>query len=224
MKCFVKISSVLFFIILTGCHQVSQKRTAQKEADSTISVSVTNEPVNEIERADLYDSLEHAKVDTTTLSGEREYLMNRFLIEHSPSESDYDTLRDLNFDGFKDYIIGYYAMSGTGIKNRVAVYFYNKKQNRYILNEELSDLPNPTFYIDKKKITGFYIGNGGGGGGRLEWINGKWITTKEFEVHNEDSATIWKINYPVLKKKVQIIRPFQMIPPEDILETNIPTL
>ena len=107
---------------------------------------------------------------------------------------------------------------------QVKVYFYNVKTKFYILNEQLSDLPNPTFYIKEKKITGFYIGNGGGGGGRLQWINNKWTTTKEFEVHNEGDTTKWKISYPMKKKKEIKIKPFQMIPPDDILETNIDIL
>lgn len=169
----------------------------------------------------VYDSLAKAHVDTSTLKGKREWIMNHFLIENSPSSSDYDTLFDITYDGFKDYVIGYYGQAGTGIKNRVKVFFYDPKNNCYILNEQLSDLPNPTFYIKQKKITGFYIGNGGGGGGRLEWIKNKWTTTKEFEVDNESDTTKWKISYPLKKKKEVIVRPYQMIPPEDILETNI---
>ena len=70
-------------------------------------------------------------------------------------------------------------------------------------------------------ITGFYIGNGGGSGGKLEWINNKWTTTKEFDVDKEGDSTKWNISYPLKKKKKVIVRPFQMIPPEEILETDI---
>jgi len=44
------------------------------------------------------------------------------------------------------------AQAGTGIQNRIKVFFFESKKNDYILNEQLSDLPNPTFYINNKKI------------------------------------------------------------------------
>ncbi|MCC6410756.1 MAG: hypothetical protein IT270_03805 [Saprospiraceae bacterium] len=149
------------------------------------------------------------------------YILNHFSIENAPSLSGNDTLIDLNFDGVDDFIIGYYGQAGTGIKNRVNVYLFDIDKNCYTLNEQLSDLPNPTFYIKKKKITGFYIGNGGGSGSRLEWINGRWTTTKEFVVENEGEKSLWQINYPLKNKSEKLVRPFQMIPPAEILETNI---
>ncbi len=39
--------------------------------------------------------------------------MNHFFIENAPSASDFDTLFDINYDGYKDYVIGYYAQAGT---------------------------------------------------------------------------------------------------------------
>lgn len=170
---------------------------------------------------DMYDSLARAPVDTSTLQGKRSWLMNHFLVENGLVSPDYDTLFDLTYDGFKDYVIGYYGKSGTGIKNRVDVYLFNPKKHCYVLDKQLSGLPNPTFYIKQKKITGFYIGNGGGGGQRLEWINNNWRITKEFEVDEDGDTTKWKISYPIKKKKEVLVRPFQMIPPENILETDI---
>ena len=147
--------------------------------------------------------------------------MNQFLLENGLVSPDYDTLIDLTYDGHKDYIIGYYGKSGTGIKNRVNIYLFNPKRHSYILDEQLSNLSNPTFYIKQKKITGFYIGNGGGGGSKFEWINNIWTLTKEFDVDKDGDTTKWKISYPLKKKKNTIVRPFQMIPPEEILETDI---
>ena len=215
--------SLAFFIltILAACH-MGEKRTI-KLADDTNQhqIDTSMSIIHEAEDASgYYDSLEKAYVDTTTLKGKREWIMNQFIVQNMPSIADYDTLFDLTYDGNKDYVIGYYGPSGTGIKNRVKVYYFNTECKCYILDEELSDLPNPTFYIDKRKITGFYIGNGGGGGGRLEWINNKWTTTKEFEVDNEGDTTKWIINYPLRKKTEIIVRPFQGIPPEDILESD----
>jgi hypothetical protein len=219
---------LIFFalLILTGCN-LQERKAPQPANDSSHSKIDTShskpEKVEQPVETDPYDSLAKAFVDTTTLKGKREWIMNHFLIEYRSSSADFDTLFDLTYDGHKDYVIGYYGQAGTGIKNRVEVYFYDKKKNNYILNERLSDLPNPTFYIKQKKITGFYISIGGGGGGRLEWINGKWTPTKEFEVDNEGDTTKWIITYPLKNKKEVKIKPFQMVPPPDILETSIDT-
>src|SRR5262249_19643356 len=63
---------------------------------------------------DSYDSLMNAFVDTATLKGKRQFIMNRFLEDNKPSPPDFDTLFDLTYDGFKDYVIGYYGQAGTG--------------------------------------------------------------------------------------------------------------
>lgn len=78
-----------------------------------------------------------------------------------------------------------------------------------------------TFYINQKKITEFYIGNGGGGGSKLEWVSGKWIATKQFEVDYNEIKTVWKIIYPLKNKTEYFAIPYQMIPPKEILETNV---
>lgn len=212
-------------IILTSCNLSERKNTQLTTKDSVASKIDTrlsqNSSSGNSPYSDAYDSLARAYVDTSTLQGKRSWLINQFLLGNGLVSPDYDTLFDLTYDGHKDYIIGYYGKSGTGIKNRVNVYLFHPKINCYILDEQLSDLPNPTFYIKHRKITGFYIGNGGGGGCRLEWINNKWTTTKEFDVDKEGDTTKWKVSYPLKKKKEVIIRPFQMIPPEEILETDI---
>jgi hypothetical protein len=202
----------LTILFLTSCNLADKKNIEKNQ-------QTTNSKVDVFQNA--YDSLATAFVDTSTLKGKRQLIMNHFLIDNGLQSSDFDTLFDVTYDGFKDYVIGYYGKSGTGIKNRVQVYFFDKKKDNYIFNEQLSNLPNPTFYINKKKITGFYIGNGGGSGSKLEWTSGKWTTTKEFDVDNEGDTTKWKINFPLTKKKNVIIRQYQMIPPNDILETKI---
>ena len=212
-------------ITLTSCNLTERKNTqlttkdgVTSQIDSTLSQTGSSDNSS---FTDAYDSLARSYADTSTLAGKRSWLINQFLIENGLVSPDYDTLLDLTYDGLQDYIIGYYGKSGSGIKNSVKVYQYNSKRGCYILNEQLSDLTNPTFYIKRKKITGFYIGNGGGGGSKLEWINNKWVTTKEFEVYNEADSTKWNISYPLKRKTEVIVRPFQMIPPEEILETDI---
>lgn len=166
-------------------------------------------------------NLQNKKVSEETLKAKSQKLLKAFNEESQITSADSDTLIDLNYDGIKDFVIGYYGLSGTGIKNRIQAYLYDVKKHNYVLNEQLSDLSNPTFYIDQKKITEFYIGNGGGSGRKLEWINGKWVVTKMFEVDENEIKTVWKIIYPLKKKTEYFAKPFQMIPPKDILETNL---
>jgi len=161
------------------------------------------------------------QVDEATLKTKSQKLVKEFNAESEITSSDYDTLIDLNYDNIKDFVIGFYGQSGSGIKNKIRVYLYDIKEQNYVLNEQLSDLSNPTFYIDQKKITEFYIGNGGGSGSKLEWIEGKWIVTKMFEVEENEIKTVWKITYPLKKETEYFAKPYQMIPPKDILETNV---
>lgn len=211
--------------MLTGCNLAERKTTQPTTKDSVMShidtTTSQNSNSGSYSYSDTFDSLARVYVDTTTLPGKRNWLMNQFLIENGLASPEYDSLLDLTYDGHKDFVVGYYGKSGTGIKNRVKVYLFNPKRQCYILDEQLSGLPNPTFYIKEKKITGFYIGIGGGGGGRLEWISNKWTTTKEFNVDKDGDTTKWNISYPLKRKTEVIVRPFQMIPPEEILETSI---
>lgn len=206
------------FIFVISCNNNAKKDPVLKPTVLSID---TTESIEESASSKSYgnpfDSLANVVVDTSTLAGKREYILNHFIVEIAPAWSEYDTLFDINYDGKKDYIIGYYGLAGTGIKNRISVYLYNKKKDGYVLNQQLTGLSNPTFYMNQKKITSFYIGHGGGEGQRLEWLNGKWKVTKEFTIDNEG---IWQINYPLNHKKEKIVRPFQMIPPSDILETK----
>ena len=161
------------------------------------------------------------KVDEGILKAKRQQILKAFNAESKITSADFDSLIDLNYDNNKDFIIGYYGQSGTGIKNKVRVYLYDIKKKDYILDNQLSDLSNPTFYIKQKKITEFYIGNGGGSGSQLEWVNGKWIVTKVFEVDENEIKTVWKITYPLKEKTEYLTIPYQMIPPKDIMETNV---
>ena len=161
------------------------------------------------------------KIDEGTLKVKSQKLLKAFNAESKITAADYDTLIDLNYDDIKDLVIGYYGQSGTGIKNKIRVYLYDIKNHNYVLNQQLSELSNPTFYIEQKKITEFYIGNGGGSGSKLEWINGKWIVTKMFEVDENEIKTVWKITHSLKKETEYFAKPYKMIPPKDILETNV---
>lgn len=161
------------------------------------------------------------KVNEENLKAKSQKLLKAFNAESKITSADSDTLIDLNYDNIKDFVIRYYGQPGTGIKNRIRVYLYDIKKDNYVLNEKLSDLSNPTFYINQKKITEFYIGNGGGSGRKLEWLNGKWIVTKMFEVDENEIKTVWKITYPLKNETKYFAKPYKMLPPKDILETNV---
>lgn len=201
---------ILSFIFLTNCNSTEQKELVEKSITTVIdTVEEIAAPIPQI------------KIDTTTLNGKREYILNWFETSEPRRYPDFDTLMDLTYDGHKDYVIGYYGSTGTGIKNRMQVFLYNKNIDNYILDSTLSDVANPTFYIGKRKITGFYIGGGGGGGHKLEWVKNKWVKTKTFTVDNDNGKGLWIIHYPLKHKTDTIHREFQMIPPDEILETDI---
>lgn len=42
-----------------------------------------------------------------------------------------------------------------------------------------------------------------------------------FEVDENVIKTVWKITYPLKEKTEYLTRPYQMIPPKEILETNV---
>lgn len=216
---------LILILHLIGCTDFKEKKSESQNATRIMDTLSAQDAVaiQEEEHMGVFDSLARAIVDTTTLEGKREKIRNNFTAE-TFTRPIYDTLIDLTYDGHTDYVIGYYGLSGTGMKNRVNVYLFNPKLNAYIFNSKLSDLSNPTFYIKEKKITGFYIGNGGGGGEKMEWMKNNWVTTKIFKVDFDPEnreKTEWIIEYPLTKKKEVLIRPFQMIPPKEILETEI---
>lgn len=164
------------------------------------------------------DSLNHAKIDTFTISGKRDYLLRNSLIENFAIE--YDTLFDITYDGHNDYIIGYYGLAGTGFKHHIRVFLYEDKDDCYHYNEQLSAITNPSFFISEKFITEFYIGLGAGYGSKLEWTNGRWVKTKEFNIENNGGQSVWKIFYPLQKIKDSLQLPFQMIPPPEVLRID----
>jgi len=201
-------------LMMAACHHAIPKSGAVVAPERKDSI------VNDTPSPDTAMS---AKIDTSTPDGQLRYIKAKF-IEDGYGAYQYDTLIDLNYDGYPDYVIGLYGMAGNGIKNGVQVYLYDPKSKRYEESEQLSNMPNPTFYLREKKITTFYIA-GSGSGSRLEWIKDKWTETKTFEVDHDDKdylkAVVWTITYPLRGKKDTVMRPFEMIPPADILESSL---
>jgi hypothetical protein len=206
----------------------SRPNTADKTASPAVdgfarpsTQKTTSEPSDASHEIPRFDSIPlNYLPDNINLRKKREEILTAFSKNVYTPGALYDTLVDLNYDQHRDFIIGYYGLSGTGLKHRVRIYLYSKSRNDYILNNRLSELVNPSFFIRDKKITAFYLGHGGGQGQKLEWLNGKWTLTKEFTVDNDGDGTVWKVFYPADKKEEKISLPFQMIPPPQILETN----
>lgn len=211
--------NLIFFLLILSCSDQNQNSDSTNSDEIiTTNSTQTSEPKNELS---YFDSLKTALVDTTTLSGKREFIMNQFLIINEPQGPDFDTLFDLNYDQFEDYVIGFTYQSGTGIKNGIEVYLYNKTANSYLHDSLLSDLANPSFYLDDKIITGFYLGHGGGDGVQLEWIKNEWVATKRFSVsYQDDKESIWHITFPLTGKKTEILRQYEDVPPEEILRNE----
>lgn len=166
------------------------------------------------------DSMQQLSFDTTSPEGCAQKLLNDFNIRNYPMIAGADTLFDLNYDGRKDLIIRYYALAGTGIKNRIEAYPWSEKENRFIYDSFLSSIPNPSFYIKQKTITGFYIGLGSGDGIILKWKNQHWDTATYFLFENRgDKTFVTETIYPE-KKTSHFSRPLFMIPPGDLLENE----
>ncbi len=136
-----------------------------------------------------------------------------------PSIAGKDTLIDLNGDRYKDILIEYYGASGTGLKNRIQVFLYNPSQNKFKECEQLSGLANPTFYLSKKIITGYYVANGGGYATKLKWNHLKLDTIEYFdiEVNNSNKGpvtfTLSYYNHVTKKKQVKTL-PVMELPEE----------
>ncbi|HYG49411.1 MAG TPA: hypothetical protein VD905_00845 [Flavobacteriales bacterium] len=207
---------------LTALHDQSLTQTYLSK-NPRVPVETEPVPVASTEPDSFYDSLCKVWIDTSTLKGKRLYIMNQFLIQNEPSQPMYDSLFDLNYDGCMDYVIGYYGQCGNGVKNRVEVHLYDTTVNCYTYSSWLSGITNPSFYINQKKITGFYMAYGGGDGCRFEWIEGKWEIAKAFEVWNEGDTSKWHIAYPLKNALYVQVRPYVLIPHTDILETKIDT-
>ncbi len=210
----IKIAALSVLLISCGSNQ-----TPEQVAVSSDTVKTLNDTFIIADKPDTFDVL-LSKTDTSTLEGKRQYLKILLMKKLDPSGINYDTLIDLNYDAHPDYLIAYYAQAGTGIKNGVDVYIYQKDKNNYKYHDMLSGIRNPSFYLKEKKITGFYLAHGAGGGEMYRFIKGQWTITKEFYVDNKGDSSIWEIFYPQTNTMRKIIRPYTLRPPQDILPTD----
>jgi hypothetical protein len=126
-----------------------------------------------------------------------------------------DTLIDLNRDGYKDLLIEYYGLAGTGLKNRVIVYLYDNSRKNFRHCGQVSNLANPTFFLDKKMVAGYYVANGGGGATKLRWKGLRLDTLEyiEIDVINKGSETRFELivfNYLTKKRTYQALNMMQL--------------
>ena len=212
--------SLISAIVFHNC--IQEKKSEKNNNISNISTDTVESKIESPRLSGIpsFISSHNFYPDSKDLKQKRLIIMKLFEVENSPAGSDYDTLVDINYDGYRDYVIGYYGLAGTGFKYRIAAYIFSKARNNYYRETQISELVNPSFFIPEHKITGFYLALGGGYGSKLEWIKGGWSLTKTFSVSNQKDSTIWEMNYPLTKKMEKVMRPYQMTPPEDVLEWN----
>jgi hypothetical protein len=164
----------------------------------------------------ILDSLRHLKFDST-IEGKAKRKVNQFQVKNFPWSICSDSLFDLNYDQNNDLVISYYGMCGTGLKNRIEVYLWDKSKSNFVYNTLLSSLSNPGFYLDRKKITTFYIAYGGGSGGELQWNGNEWKPVFLFEIGGVTDSNL-VLEYPKSNCIIRKKKAYFYIPPDAILE------
>lgn len=171
------------------------------------------------------DSIFTFRLDTYYLEKKRNEIMNQFILSYPSASPESDTLLDINFDGYDDYLIYYTAAAGVGLKNATEVYLYHKSWKGYANDSLLSSLPNLSFFPEKKMITTFYIGYEQGSGRQFNWIDKEWKETKHFAVSNDNGRGRWFISSfpdgdPSSRGIMKHFSEFSMIPPPEVLQTK----
>lgn len=124
-----------------------------------------------------------------------------------------DTIRDVNDDGYKDFLVNWYGSSGCCLKNFYNVYLYQPNKRKFAKDLEFI---NPTFYPKERIIRGIRYGHPG----ETELYKYKWkgdmVDTIEYVYPNKNPKI--KAKYIITKnlsrksdsKKKEISR----LPPE----------
>ena len=118
-------------------------------------------------------------------------------------------LIDLNYDTYNDLVI-YRPGCGTGHLIIIDVYYYYPQTRKFVYDNQLSEITNPSFYLSDSLITGFYIGHGGGNCISLRWNENSWKTS--------ETITIEPTEMDYLKWKVIIKNHQTMIVKDTIME------
>ncbi|HET6995339.1 MAG TPA: hypothetical protein VFI06_10180 [Chitinophagaceae bacterium] len=155
--------------------KIEIKDTAIRKAPDLDSLLVETKKLRE-------DILQH--LDSTTIEGKAAILLARL-----KDSADYaaihgrDTLMDLNGDKQADLLLEFYAAAGTGLKNGVNIYMFDKRSNRFVT--EPVDLPNPTFNFKNNTVVSYYIAMGAGYATELKWDRLTLDTLESIEVEND---------------------------------------
>lgn len=206
--------TITLILFTASCNETISSKEKAKQPDVQTSTE-------EVDLEDLIlDSLKKMSFDTNTYKGKLDYIRNLVAMELFPMEVNDDTLFDLNFDGIDDLVFSYYAHAGTGRKEGQFVYI-NKSEKGFVKDSLLSSIRNPSYFLKKKKITGYYLAHGGGECIELKFFNKKWNVTNIITVDNEEENTIWNCFDPLTKKHKKLKTPYTYSPPNEIIETNI---
>lgn len=203
--------SFLLLLLVYSCNQQS-KQHSKRTIEETVST-------NKDTAIGYLDYLKQLVFDTTTNEGKLDFIRNQVAIELFPMESEKDTLIDVNFDHKKDFIFTYFAQAGTGRKEGVIVYI-NNGDHHYIKDSLLSSIRNPSFFLKKKKITGYYLAHGGGECIELNYFNEKWNITKVVSVENHEENSKWICTFPEMNSVKTFKLPYKHIPPSEIIEVE----
>lgn len=149
----------------------------------TLSTISCNKSSNNINHSDI-KIITEAMISLVNLTKNAEY----------PLLDARDTLMDINCDEFKDILITYHSPSGTGETNCIIALLYDKEKGKFVKNEQISQLTNPTFDCNTKKVTSYYLGNGAGYTLLLKW-NGIKLDTIEYSyIENYTTDTSFYFN------------------------------
>ena len=131
-------------------------------------------------------------------------------------------LMDLNYDNHNDLII-YRFGCGTGPLTIIDVYYCNPQTGKFVYDNQLSEVTNPSFYLSDSLITGFYIGHGGGNCISIKWNGENWkiyetITIEPSEIENLE----WKVtikNHQIMTTKDTLMELF-VVPNTTLLKNK----
>lgn len=185
--------TLFLILLLTACSQSPSPIVA---ADSLIPEdSAGAYCTREIKDDWVQDWPATVEIDSLTAKKARKFLAGFWEENMYISLVHNDTLLDLNDDGFIDILIEYYGTTGTGFKNAIEAYLYEKETGRFIYQEQLSALVNPTFYFRENIVCGYYVGYGGGWANMYKWAaNGKKLDTLEMFTLDINNVDGFKVN------------------------------
>jgi hypothetical protein len=59
---------------------------------------------------------------------------------------------------------------------------YDNPKTKFVRSEQLSHLANPTFYLDRKIVVGYYVANCGGYATKLKWHGLRLDTLENIDI------------------------------------------